>query len=175
MPDLGLKRGLSANAVIAPYATALAAMVDPSGAEANYVRLAEMGARGRYGFYEALDFTPSRLPTGENVAIVRAFMAHHQGMTIVAIANTLEDGGMRARFHREPMIKASELLLQERIPMEVAIVHPRAEEVKFPRSGDGHRGRDSTPPLGIDGRPADYASAFERALRGDADRNRGRL
>ncbi|GAB1715768.1 MAG: glycosyltransferase 36 [Nitrobacter sp.] len=135
VPGLGLKRGLSADAVIAPYATALAAMVDPAGAQANYVRLAAMGARGRYGFYEALDFTRSRLPTGENVAIVRAFMAHHQGMTIVAIANTLEDGLMRARFHREPMIKASELLLQERIPMEVAIVHPRAEEVKSPPPG----------------------------------------
>ncbi|WP_425905627.1 GH36-type glycosyl hydrolase domain-containing protein [Nitrobacter sp. TKz-YC02] len=135
VPGLGLKRGLSANAVIAPYATALAAMVDPAGAEANYVRLAAMGARGRYGFYESLDFTRSRLPAGENVAIVRAFMAHHQGMTIVAIANTLDDGCMRARFHREPMIKASELLLQERIPMEVAIVHPRAEEVKSPPPG----------------------------------------
>ncbi len=130
VPGLGLKRGLSENVVIAPYATGLASMVDPHGALQNYARLAEIGASGRYGFYEALDFTRSRLPEGEDVAIVRSFMAHHQGMTIVAIANALHDGAMRARFHREPMIQASELLLQERMPRDVAIAHPRAEEVK---------------------------------------------
>ena len=130
VPGLGLKRGLSGDMVIAPYATGLAAMVDPHGAQRNYVRLAELGASGRYGFYEALDFTRSRLPDNEDVAIVRNFMAHHQGMTIVAIANALHDGQMRARFHREPMIRASELLLQERMPRDVAVAHPRAEEVK---------------------------------------------
>jgi cyclic beta-1,2-glucan synthetase len=130
VPGLGLKRGLSENVVIAPYATGLAAMVDPHSARLNYTRLAEMGASGRYGFFEAVDFTRSHLPDDKTVAIVRSFMAHHQGMTIVAIANTLQDGGMRARFHREPMIQASELLLQERMPRDVAVMHPRAEEVK---------------------------------------------
>ncbi|WP_265520030.1 GH36-type glycosyl hydrolase domain-containing protein [Nitratireductor luteus] len=130
VPGLGLKRGLSENAVIAPYATGLATMVDPQSARENYARLAQMGASGRYGFFEALDFTRSRLPEKENVAIVRTSMAHHQGMTIVAIANTLHDGEMRARFHREPMIQACELLLQERMPRNVAIGHPKAEEVK---------------------------------------------
>lgn len=130
VPGLGLKRGLSENRVIAPYATGLAAMVDPAGACRNYVRLAGMGAQGRYGFYEALDFTASRLPDDKSVAIVHNFMAHHQGMTIVAIANTLLDAPMRIRFHREPMIQACELLLQERVPRDVAIAHPRAEEVK---------------------------------------------
>ena len=129
VPGLGLKRGLSANRVIAPYATGLATMVDPQGALANYRRLAEMGALGRYGFYEALDFTRSRLPEEQPFAIVRNFMAHHQGMSIIAIANTLHDGQMRARFHREPMIQACELLLQERMPRNVAVAHPRAEEV----------------------------------------------
>ena len=89
VPGLGLKRGLSENVVIAPYATALAAMVDPRAAAANFARLAAVGARGRYGFYEALDYTRSRMPEGTDVAIVRAFMAHHQGMTVVAIANVL--------------------------------------------------------------------------------------
>ncbi|MGN8119528.1 GH36-type glycosyl hydrolase domain-containing protein [Labrys sp. 22185] len=132
VPGLGLKRGLAGQAVIAPYATGLATMIDPQAARANYSRLAAMGARGRHGFYEALDFTRSRLPAEEKVAIVHAFMAHHQGMTIVAIANTLQEGRMRARFHREPIIKASELLLQERIPDEIAIAQVRAEEVKAP-------------------------------------------
>ena len=135
VPGLGLKRGLSENTVIAPYATGLATMVDPRGAKRNYDRLAAMGAKGRYGFYEAVDFTPSRLPVGEDYVIVRSFMAHHQGMTLVAIANTLDDGRMRARFHREPMIQACELLLQERIPRNVAIAQPRAEEVKVAAAG----------------------------------------
>lgn len=128
VPGLGLKRGLAADAVIAPYATALAAMIDPRGAHANFKRLASMGARCRYGFYEALDFTRTRLPAGENVAIVRAFMAHHQGMSIIALANLLQDGRMRARFHREPMIRATELLLQERIPGEIAVLRQRSVE-----------------------------------------------
>ena len=129
VPGLGLKRGLSENLVIAPYATGLASMVAPHAALENYVQLARLGALGRYGFYEALDFTPARLPNAQRFAIVRSYMAHHQGMTIVAIANTLLDAKMRSRFHREPMIQACELLLQERMPRDVAVAHPRAEEV----------------------------------------------
>ncbi len=129
VPGLGLKRGLSQSKVIAPYATALAAMVDPAAAALNFVHLRASGAGGRYGFYEALDFTRSRVPEGSKVAVVRAFMAHHQGMTLVALANVLFDGLMRDRFHAEPMIQATELLLQERTPRDVSVTHPRAEEV----------------------------------------------
>ena len=95
-------------------------MVDPRAAAANLARLTEIGALGRYGLYDALDYTPARVPEGESVVIVRAFMAHHQGMTIVAIANALFKGVMRRRFHAEPIVKASELLLQERMPRGVA-------------------------------------------------------
>ena len=130
VPGLGLKRGLGENAVVAPYATALATMVDPTAAARNFALLASIGARGRYGFYEALDYTPSRLPEDANVAIVRAFMAHHQGMTIVAIADALLDGVMRARFHAEPMVQATELLLQEGTPRDVAVVRPWAVDGK---------------------------------------------
>jgi len=130
VPGLGLKRGLSENAVVAPYATALAAMVDPGAAAHNFAELAGVGAQGRYGFYEALDYTRTRLPKGKDVAIVRAYMAHHQGMTVVAIANALFDGKMRARFHAEPIVQATELLLQERTPRDIAMAHPRAEEVR---------------------------------------------
>ena len=130
VPGLGLKRGLGDNAVIAPYATALAAMVDPSAAVANFERLLSAGARGRFGFYEALDYTPSRLPDESSVAVVRAFMAHHQGMTIVAIADALLAGTMRARFHAEPMVQATELLLQERMPRDVALSRPWAADAK---------------------------------------------
>src|SRR5512147_1103613 len=95
VPGLGLKRGLGENVVIAPYATALAAMVDPHAAALNFARLAGAAAQGRYGLYEALDYTPRRLQGGQTVAIVRAYMAHHQGMTIVALGNTLLNGLMR--------------------------------------------------------------------------------
>ena len=128
VPGLGLKRGLGDNNVVAPYATALAAMVDPHAAIGNLAVLESMGARGRYGFYEAMDFTPERVPDGETVAIVKTFMAHHQGMTITAIANTLMDGILRKRFHAEPITQATELLLQERVPREVTAPLPLVSE-----------------------------------------------
>ena len=121
VPGLGLKRGLDANVVVAPYATALAAMVDPRAAVKNFARLERIGGLGSYGFYEALDFTPVRLPDGESVAIVKSHMAHHQGMAIAAIANALLNAPMRRRFHAEPLVQATELLLQERPPRDVAV------------------------------------------------------
>ncbi len=154
VPGLGLKRGLSENVVIAPYATALAVMVDPKRAVFNFSRLVSLGARGRYGFYEALDYTRSRLPEGSLVAVVRAFMAHHQGMTVIAIANVLFNGRMRERFHAQPSIQATELLLQERTPRDVSVAHPRAEEVgtaarvsgvQAPEARRLHLPRESTP------------------------------
>ncbi len=154
VPGLGLKRGLSENAVVAPYATALAAMVDPARATRNLARLASLGALGRYGYYEALDYTRSRLPDGATFVIVRAYMAHHQGMTVVAIANVLLGGTMRERFHAEPQVQATELLLQERTPRDVSVAHPRAEEVQtaarisdltFPKVRRLHSANDATP------------------------------
>ena len=130
VPGLGLKRGLSEDVVVAPYATALAAMVEPKAAVENLARLEEAGARGAYGFYEALDYTPSRLPEEARVAVVRAYMAHHQGMFIVALGNVAHDGATRRRFHAHPMVQATELLLQERTPRAVAVARPRAEEVR---------------------------------------------
>ncbi len=129
VPGLGLKRGLSGDLVIAPYATALAAMIDPAAAMQNFAQLAKAGGKGAYGFYEALDYTSARVPDGEDVAVVRAYLAHHQGMSLVALANVLTDGAMRARFHAEPIVQATELLLQERTPRDVLVARPRAEEV----------------------------------------------
>ena len=129
VPGLGLKRGLSEDVVIAPYATALAAMIDPAAALQNFRRLEEAGGSGAYGFYEALDYTSARLPEGETVAVVRTYLAHHQGMSLIAIANVLNDGAMRSRFHAEPIVQATELLLQERTPRDVLVARPRAEEV----------------------------------------------
>ena len=121
VPSLGLKRGLADNAVIAPYATGLAAMVAPRAAARNFISLRNIGGRGLYGFYEALDFTPSRLRSGETVTVVKAYFAHHQGMTLVAILNAVNNDSLRRNFHEEPMVRATELLLQERAPRQVPI------------------------------------------------------
>ncbi|WP_439533254.1 GH36-type glycosyl hydrolase domain-containing protein [Polymorphobacter sp.] len=128
VPGLGLKRGLSENLVIAPYATGLATMVDAAAALENFAQLEGIGARGRFGFYEALDFTPTRVPDGERFAIVRNYMAHHQGMALLAICNVLDGGALREAFHAEPMIRATSLLLHERPPRGVGTFNPRAEE-----------------------------------------------
>jgi cyclic beta-1,2-glucan synthetase len=133
VPGLGLKRGLSEDVVIAPYATALAAMIDPFAATQNIARLMEAGAKGQYGLYEALDYTAERVPEGQKVAVIQAYFAHHQGMTLLALANVLTDGATCARFHAEPIVKAVELLLQEKTPRDVLVARPRAEEVKAAR------------------------------------------
>jgi len=132
VPDLAYKRGLGESTVIAPYASGLAAMIDPAAAASNFKRMAEIGASGAYGWYEALDYTRAHLPKGIKVAIIRAYMAHHQGMIVVGIANALQNGRMRARFHAEPIIRAAELLLQERMPRDIAIARLPEEQPSVP-------------------------------------------
>jgi cyclic beta-1,2-glucan synthetase len=132
VPTLGLKRGLAQDLVVAPYATALAAIVRPHDALRNFRRLASEGALGKYGFYEAIDYTRSRLPESHRSLVVRCFMAHHQGMSLVALANCLLGNVMVRRFHAEPMVRATELLLQERVP-NVAVPVDTPDEQAVPR------------------------------------------
>ncbi|MCL4078207.1 hypothetical protein MX659_01085 [Coriobacteriia bacterium Es71-Z0120] len=134
VPGLGLKRGLSDDVVVAPYASMLALLVDPLAAAQNLAVLADQGARGRFGYYEAIDYTPGRVPPGQERAIVRAYMAHHQGMGLVALGNALTNGAMQERFHRDPVVQTAELLLQERVPRRVQTAKPHVEEVEFVRS-----------------------------------------
>jgi len=129
VPGLGLKRGLGEDLVVAPYATALAAMYDGPAAARNLARIQAEGGQGRYGPYDAIDYTPARLAEGQESAVVRAYMAHHQGISLVALANTLHEGIMRRRFHNDPLAHAAELLLQERPPREVADRRPRLEDL----------------------------------------------
>ncbi|MGB3211476.1 MAG: glucoamylase family protein [Desulforhopalus sp.] len=130
VPGLGLKRGLGDDLVIAPYASALALTVLPAEACHNLQILADKGFLGRYGFYEAIDYTPSRLPRDKNHAIVRTFMAHHQGMSLLAFEHVLLNQPMQRRFMADPLAKATELLLQERVPKKGATLHPHAAEVR---------------------------------------------
>ncbi|MGH8958362.1 MAG: glucoamylase family protein, partial [Acidimicrobiia bacterium] len=129
VPGLGFERGLSEDLVVAPYASMLAAMIEPHRSLQNLERLAGMGALGRYGYYESLDFTPSRVPEDEKQVTVTAYMGHHQAMSIIALTNVVFDGVIRQLFHTDPTIRAAELLLHERVPRDLEVARPRAEEV----------------------------------------------
>ena len=116
VPGLGFKRGLGDDLVVTPYASVLALSHRPQEVVANLDQLTEMGMLGDYGYYEAVDYTPARLATGREHAIVRSYMIHHQGMILLSLANYLQDQRMVERFHSDPRIQSAELLLQEQIP-----------------------------------------------------------
>ncbi len=122
VPALGMKRGLAQDRVIAPYATTLALMLAPRQALHNLRRLDDAGALGRYGFYEAIDYTSSRLPAGTTHALIPSWMAHHSGMSLLAISHLLHQQPMPRRFASDPHFRSFLLLLQERIPLS----RPRA-------------------------------------------------
>src|SRR5204863_333067 len=128
VPGLGLKRGLAEDLVIAPYASVLALMVAPEEACRNIERLAAEGQEGAYGLYEAIDYTPSRVPRGATSVTVRQFMAHHEGMSLLALAYLLLDQPMQRRFEADPMLRAADLLLQERVPRASAPIFPHVAE-----------------------------------------------
>ena len=116
VPGLGLQRGLAEDLVIAPYATALGLMCAPQEACSNLQRLSASGCLGQFGMYEAVDYTAARLRRGEDKAIVRSFMAHHQGMTLLSLSHLLLDQPMPRRFASDPLVQTTLLLLQERVP-----------------------------------------------------------
>ena len=134
VPGLGLKRGLAEDLVIAPYATSLALMVAPEAACKNLERLADDGRAGAYGFYEAVDYTPSRLPPGSSSVTVRQVMAHHAGMSLLSLAWLLLDKPMQRRFAADPAFRAIDLLLHERVPKATVPVFPHAIEASTTRS-----------------------------------------
>jgi cyclic beta-1,2-glucan synthetase len=128
VPGLGLKRGLGEDLVVAPYASVLAAPIAPREVLDNFSRLEKEGMVGRFGFYESIDYTPERLPPDLKGGIVmRTWMAHHQGMSLLALDNVLNGSPMQERFHADPRIQAADLLLQERVPQLVPLRNPPAE------------------------------------------------
>ncbi len=138
VPGLGLKRGLAEDSVVTPYASALALMVAPEAACANLQRLANSGLEGQFGFYEAIDYTPSRLTRDKTSCIVRSFMAHHQGMILLSLAHLVLEQPMQRRFLSEPIFQATLLLLQERVP-KTSITH-----IGDTRFSEGHAFTDAT-------------------------------
>src|SRR4030095_15056874 len=131
VPDLALKRGLGKELVIAPYATALALLVEPTEAMRNFAALEREGLLGPYGFREAGDYT--RPDPGQTKAVVGAYMAHHIGMSFVALTNALGDQPWQRRFHAEPMARAVELVLHERIPRRLVMQEAQASDAEGAR------------------------------------------
>jgi len=135
IPGLGLKRGLGDEVVVSPYSTALALPIDPAASTANLRRLATLGLEGEYGFFDAIDYTHlDNVPAGpaaeapvaaDGGVVVPVYLAHHAGMTLVALANALDGDRMVERFHAEPRVQATDLLLQERVPRDMPTIEPR--------------------------------------------------
>ena len=119
IPDLGLRRGLSRDLVVAPYASVLALSVRAGTALRNMAELTSLGLVGRYGFYEAADFTPERVPAGERFSVVRSYMAHHHGMSLAALGNALCADMLVRWFRADPHVRTNDLLLNERVPWEL--------------------------------------------------------
>ena len=170
VPGLGFKRGLADDLVIAPYASAMGLMVDPEAACANLRRLAAEGQLGAYGFYEAIDYTPARLPRGQESVTVRSFMVHHQGMAFLSLAYLLLDRPMQRRFASDPAFRATDLLLQERVPKDAE--HLPASGRGLGRARHAGRGGGQLPRLhdaahaGARGAPALERAVPRRGHRG---------
>ncbi len=128
VPDLGYKRELQDDLVIAPYASMLGLSLQPQAVLKNMTRLENLNMLGRFGFYEALDYTKTHLPPGQAHATVQSYMAHHQGMILLAACNYLSNDIMVRRFHADERIQSVELLLQEKIPQNPPIEYPHADQ-----------------------------------------------
>ena len=129
VPWLGLKRGLVEDAVTSPYSTFMALMVCPEDAYENIRYLKAEGLEGPYGFYEAADYTPERTNFQRKHVIIKSFMAHHEGMSLLSLNNYLNDNIMQRRFSADPEVKAARLLLQEKIPVNILFTKDNKEKI----------------------------------------------
>ncbi|MDD3224181.1 MAG: glucoamylase family protein [Clostridium sp.] len=134
VPGIGLKRGLINEVVISPYSTILAMQKDLYSAIRNLNKIIASGMEGKYGFYEAMDCTNSRMPKGMKNCIIKCFMVHHEGMSLLALDNVLKGFVLQNRFHKIPRVKSTELLLQERVPKRV--IYDREQIFEIPKEND---------------------------------------
>lgn len=148
-PGLGLKRGLAEEYVVAPYASVLGLMVDPERSMKNLKELKKIGGFGLHGFYDAVDFTPSRMGEKETHKWVKTYMVHHHGMSLLAIENVIGDGAVQKWFHTDPRVRGCELLLQERVPRGVPIKEPHPIDVEL-EPGDQSAMQNVVEHAGID-------------------------
>ena len=132
IPSLGMKSGLVRETVVSPYSAALALQVNPAAALADLMRFEKIGALGRYGFFEAVDYTPNRMQKGKRKRIVKSYMAHHQGMVLASILNALQDGRLQTLFHSATIVKATEMLLKEKVPPRSVVLSPGEKQPEEP-------------------------------------------
>lgn len=132
VPGLGVQRGLEDDLVVAPYASALALVVEPRAAVRNLRRLTQRGLRGAYGYYDSIDYTRRRQTEGQRGLIAYTYMAHHQGMILLAIGNTLHDNIIQTRFHTDPRVRATEPVLFERIPVSPVLIEGTTRDGVLP-------------------------------------------
>ncbi|NQU42243.1 cellobiose phosphorylase, partial [bacterium] len=132
IPDLAFKRGLGKDHVVAPYASMLALAIRPREVVSNLDRFDEMKMIGDCGLYEAIDYTGSRMPLGQEYAVIRSYMVHHQGMVQLALANYLHDDVFVEHFHADPRIQSVDLLLQEMVPTDAPVEEKRIDEALTP-------------------------------------------
>jgi cyclic beta-1,2-glucan synthetase len=152
VPALAINQEKPEDLVVSPYSTFLALLADIEGAVENVRNLEVMGLLGPYGFYEAVDFTPSRVQPGSTFEIVRCWLAHHQGMSLIAVANVLCNSSSQRRFHAEPMVAATERLLHEKAPRVPNLEAPQTEadtctELAAEQAGSTQENCLSTPKL----------------------------
>ena len=133
VPGLGFKRNLDEDLVIAPYASLLALSLRPRQVMENIARLDKLQMLGIHGLYESIDFSPTRLALGETHAIVRSYMAHHQGMILLSLVNYLHDNAMVRRFHADPIVRSVELFLQEKVPYDAPLEAVQPEDLRATR------------------------------------------
>jgi len=134
VPWLGLKRGLIEDAVTSPYSTFLALMVNPEEAFQNIKLLKSEGLEGPYGYYEAADYTPERTNFQAQKVIIKSFMAHHEGMSLLSLNNYLNHNIMQKRFSADPAVRAARLLLQEKIPVNILFTKDNKEKISTPKA-----------------------------------------
>lgn len=130
IPWLGLKRGLADEIVVAPYASMMAIIDEPIEVLKNLKQLEKLGMYNKYGFYESIDYTPTRLRKNETKAIVKTYMAHHQGLILLSINNLMNNNIVQKKFVQNPEIEAVDILLQERMPENIIITKEEKEKVE---------------------------------------------
>lgn len=130
IPWLGLKRGLADEMVVSAYGSILAVNDFPKETLQNLKVLEEQGMWGEFGFFESIDYTPSRLPVGKKKEVVKTYMAHHQGLILLSINNLINDAILQKRFMKNPEMKAVDILLQERMPSNMLVTKEKKEKLK---------------------------------------------
>jgi cyclic beta-1,2-glucan synthetase len=142
VPALALKQGLTDDLVVAPHASVLALSIDPTAVTDNLRRLEELGLAGPMGLYEAIDFTLQNKRDGDRGVVIYAYMAHHQGMTLLALDNLLHRGVMQRRFHGDLRVRAFESLLFERVPIIRVPLQESRSSLPFVRSSTAEEPAD---------------------------------